>query len=239
MDDAADQRPPRRPRLLRPFVAGERGLERFVNWLGSLALFQLLEYAGRLTVLVAVIFYFLEAPERCKQAHYQAWQLINSAQGQTGSGGRIEALQDLNNDHVSLVGLAAPNAHLEGINLPNAILWNVNLSGANLSSATLNGADIHGASLTSATLNGATLTDADLSGADLSSATLTYANFAGAYLTDTNLEGADLEGADLREVEGLTIDQIKAAKNWELAKYDDAFHAQIGLPPAPPQTPYP
>ncbi len=82
MDDAAHQPPPRRARLLRPFVAAEQGLERWVNWLGSLALFQLLEYAGRLTVLVAVIFYFIEAPERRKQAHYQAWQLINSAQGQ-------------------------------------------------------------------------------------------------------------------------------------------------------------
>ena len=45
--------------------------------------------------------------ERVKQSHYAAWQLVNSAQGQIVSGGRIDALQDLNKDHVSLVGLSA------------------------------------------------------------------------------------------------------------------------------------
>jgi hypothetical protein len=109
-----------------------------------LAVFQLLEYAGRLTVLIAVVFYFVEAPEQRKQAHYEAWQLINSAQGQTGSGGRIEALQDLNNDHISLAGIAAPKAYLANISLPNADLTGADLTGADLTGAYLLGTNLTG-----------------------------------------------------------------------------------------------
>ena len=47
----------------------------------------------------AVIFYFTESGDRRKQKHYHAWQVINTAQGKNGSGGRIEALQELNEDH--------------------------------------------------------------------------------------------------------------------------------------------
>ncbi len=39
---------------------------------------------------MAVIFYFSESGDRLKQKHYQAWQVINTAQGKGGSGGRIE-----------------------------------------------------------------------------------------------------------------------------------------------------
>jgi hypothetical protein len=54
-------------------------LEWFVYRLRSLALFDLLELAGRATVLVAVIFWFLEAGDRAKERHYRAWDLINAA----------------------------------------------------------------------------------------------------------------------------------------------------------------
>jgi len=78
-----------------------------------------MEYAGRLTVLVAVIFYIVGCPERQRQAenqrktkHYQAWQVINSAQGKKYSGGRIDALQDLNKEEVDLIGVDIYNAFL-------------------------------------------------------------------------------------------------------------------------------
>ncbi len=249
----------RQARLLRPFITSERGLERFVNWLGSLAIFQLLEYAGRLTVLVAVIFYFVEAPERRKQAQYQAWQLINSAQGQTGSGGRIEALQDLNKNQVSLAGVAAPKAYLAEITLHRADLFDADLQGADLSGADLSEADLfeaslqgadlseadlHGASLWGASLQGAYLPRANLQGADLQGANLGGANLGGASLGGANLGGANLGGAtlhgtDLRGAIGLSVNQIKAATNWEQATYDDLFRAELGLPPATNQTPQP
>src|SRR5262245_5889236 len=40
-----------------------------------------------------------------KAANYQAWQVINSAQGKGGSGGRIHALHDLISSGVSLAGV--------------------------------------------------------------------------------------------------------------------------------------
>src|SRR5258708_14068805 len=83
---------------------------------------EVLEYLGTFSVLIAVIFYFAESGDRKKQKHYQAWQVINTAQGQGGSGGRIEALQELNEDHVPLVGVDASGAFLPGIELPEANL---------------------------------------------------------------------------------------------------------------------
>ena len=54
-------------------------MEWLVYRLRSLALFDLLELAGRCTVLVAAIFWVLEADNRAKERHYRAWDLINSA----------------------------------------------------------------------------------------------------------------------------------------------------------------
>jgi hypothetical protein len=66
---------------------------------------EVLEYIGSLSVLVAVLFYFSGSGDRTKQKHYQAWQVINTAQGKGGSGGRVAALQELNADGVPLVGV--------------------------------------------------------------------------------------------------------------------------------------
>jgi len=55
-----------------------------------------------------------------KQKHYQAWQVVNTAQGKGGSGGRIEALQELDQDGVPLVGVYVAGASLQGVRLPKA-----------------------------------------------------------------------------------------------------------------------
>ena len=56
------------------------------HYLSRWALLEVLEYLGTFSVLIAVIFYFSEAGDRKKQKHYQAWQVINTAQGKGGSG---------------------------------------------------------------------------------------------------------------------------------------------------------
>lgn len=87
------------------------------------------------------------------------------------------------------------NPNREGANLSGAQLWNVDLTGANLQGIHLEGA----------ILDGSVLKNANLFGAH-------FSNLTG--LTDT-----DLEGADLKSATGLTLDQIKDAKNWDKAKH--------------------
>lgn len=49
------------------------------------------------------------------------------------------------------------------------------------------------------------------------------ANFRGSYCEGTVFDGADIEEADFRGANGLTVEQIKKAENWELAIFDEGF----------------
>jgi hypothetical protein len=123
-----------------------------------------------------------------KDSTYQAWQVINSAQGKGGSGGRPDALRDLASSGVSLAG----------VNLDRAWLENVDLRGAALPMASFEHANLHGAQLQEATLNGANFRGAVLVAASLAGASLRGADFTGA-----RLSAADLSNADLYDVKGL------------------------------------
>jgi hypothetical protein len=117
-------------RWLLPLV----GLEWMWEWaafaLSNWAFLEVLEYLGTFSVLIAVIFYFSESGDRVKLRHYQAWQVINTAQGKGGSGGRIEALQELNEDKVPLVGVDVSSAFLQGLRLEHANLLRSDFSAA-------------------------------------------------------------------------------------------------------------
>lgn len=170
--------------------------------LGRKGVFKLVQSGVILTIAIGIGRYVWEAPKREKLAHYQAWQMINSAKGQTGSGGRIEALQDLNKDKVSLAWLDASNTNLSGIKLQNANLDNAKLDNSNLSNADFSNANFHGADLKRVRLDKANLSNANLSFAELSAAKLYHANlskaeFTGADLTKANLSNAILTGANL------------------------------------------
>jgi hypothetical protein len=93
------------------------GIEWALDWaafvLSRWTFLDVLEYLEGFSVLIAVIFYFSESGDRLKQKQYQAWQVINTAQGKGGSGGRIEALQELNRDGVPLVGVDVSGAFLQ------------------------------------------------------------------------------------------------------------------------------
>ncbi|AFY71708.1 pentapeptide repeat protein [Thalassoporum mexicanum PCC 7367] len=165
----------------------------------KIALFEILDYARRLTLLVgviSVIFYVAGQSQRqmqqVKESHYEAWQVINSSLGQEASGGRIEALQDLAKDGVSLNGLHAEGAYLNLINLHG-----VDLGRADLPKAKLNGANLSETSLFKANLHGASLIEADLSGAFLRNADLSNANLQSANLDNVNLDGVNLCGATM------------------------------------------
>ncbi len=154
---------------------------------------EVLEYLGTFSILIAVIFYFAESGDRIKQKHYQAWQVINTAQSRGGSGGRIEALEELNADRVPLVGVDLSDAFLQGI-----VLNKAELPRGNFSSADLRGSSLQSANLTQVSFDNANLRGASLRNSNLTFAGLQDADLFGADLSGTNLEGAHLDRADLR-----------------------------------------
>src|ERR1700722_1501248 len=162
-------RPQVRLRVLRPLIAVE-WLAEWAKWiLSRSALLEVLEYGSTLGIVFGVIFYFAGAKDRLEQKHYQAWQVINTAQGKGGSGGRIDALQDLNSDRVPLVGVNVAGAFLGGIHLERAPLTRSNFDAA------------------------------DVRNCDLSFANLEYSSLRSANLRDSELRNVSVENADLRD----------------------------------------
>jgi hypothetical protein len=208
-----------RHRWMIPF----RGFEWVWEWvaygLSRWSFLEVLEYLGSFSVLVGVLFYFSESGDRIKQRHYQAWQVINTAQGKGGSGGRIDALQELNEDKVQLVGVDVSSAFLQGIRLEHA-----NLLRADMSATDMRGSDLKAADLTFADLHSANLRDGNLKGVTLSNAVLRDADLTGADLAGAKLDGADLSAADLRltNLRDLQWKQIGSVKGANIAGVREA-----------------
>ena len=210
-----------RTRWLAPLVWLEWLWEWAAFGLSNWAFLEVLEYLGTFSVLVAVIFYFSESGDRVKLRHYQAWQVINTAQGKGGSGGRIEALQELNADKVPLVGVNVSSAFLQGLHLEHA-----NLLRSDFSSADMRNSDLAGCDFTLANLNSVNLRDARLEHAHFANATLSDADLTGARLADADLSGALLDNADLRDAD------LRDAK-WQLIRsIKDANIASVKNAPA-------
>src|SRR4028118_261563 len=171
---------------------------------------EILQSVDALSMVVALILFIKEAPDRRKQFHYQAWSIVDAAHGVKVSYARILALQDLNEDGVSLRGLDAIGAELVAINLPSANLSETKLSETDLSNANLSHANLNNANLSQAKLSGANLSHANLSfarlsqvkfaSANLSSTNLICANLTHANMSGVNLNNANLSGANLKDV---------------------------------------
>jgi uncharacterized protein YjbI with pentapeptide repeats len=194
-----------------PFLALEWLCEWVAFLLSNWRFLEVLEYLGSFSVLVAVIFYFGESGNRIKQRHYQAWQVINTAQGKGGSGGRIEALQELNADKVPFVGVDVSSAFLQGLKLERANLLRADFSAADLRGSDLKSADFTSADLHSANLRSSNLEDASFEGADMKDVDLWGSNLSGARLGDADISGADLSFADLRNIEWKQLKNVKGA----------------------------
>ncbi len=161
-----------------------------------------------------------------KTANYEAWQVINSAQGKGGSGGRVDALQDLIQNGISLAGVRLDGAWLEG----------AQLGASQLRHASLREANLHGADLKEANLENVDFTDANLTGADLRGAHLKGAHLKGAQLGTADLRGADLTGIrewqSVKSASYLNIEGVRNApanfREWMIA--NGAVDAQTTPP---------
>jgi hypothetical protein len=201
-----------------------------VSWLADWAAFflgkwpvvELLEYLGSFSILFAAVVYFSGAPDRLKQKHYQAWQVINTAEGKGGNGGRIDALQELNHDRVSLIGVNVAGAYLQGLRLDGARVRRATFAESDLRDASFRRANLSDGDLHFANLRGADLRESNLSGARLDDADLLGADLTGAELAGARLDNADLRGANLSGI-----------KNWQgIASMDKANI--LGVRNAPP-----
>lgn len=203
-----------KPGWSRPFLAVEWAFTWMAYALSHWSFLEVLEYLGTFSVLIAVIFYFSESGDRLKQKHYQAWQVINTAQHMGGSGGRIEALAELNADGVPLVGVDLSSAFLQGVQLPHARLLRANFRAADVRNSNLEAAD-----LSYASLNGANFRQSNLSHTSFMSANLTDGDFCGAKLASSDLTDATLDGADLgnADLSGVGWQKIASLKNANLA----------------------
>lgn len=208
-----------------PFFA----LEWIWEWLAFLlsrwSFVEVLEYMGSLSILVAVFFYFHDADNRVKQRHYQAWQVVNTAQGKGGSGGRIEALEELNYDRVSLIGVDVSGAFLQGVNLSAARLLRSDFSGVDARNS-----DLHAADLQDANLHSANFRQSNFQRASLLRAQIDDADFHGADLTEADLSGAildraDLSSATLKAIKWKGIRSIKGANLHDVREAPDGFLA--------------
>ena len=202
-------------------------VEWFCEWaayvLSNWSFLEVLEYLGSFGVLVAVIFYFSESGDRLKQKHYQAWQVINTAAGKGGSGGRIEALQELNADGVPLVGVDVSGAFLQGIHLQHARLLRSNFGSVDARNSDFQFADFSDSDLRSANFRESTLRHAEFRGADLASSDLFGADLSGADLSDADLSDVDLRNADLNGVRWRELRNVARANVYGVKNAPEGF----------------
>ena len=208
-----------------PFWAFEWCWEWLAYLLSNWSFLEVLEYLSSFGVLVAVIFYFSEAGDRLKQKHYQAWQVINTAQGKGGSGGRIEALQELNLDGVPLVGVDLSGAFLQGIHLPHARLVRSNFGAADVRDSDFISADLTDSDLNSGNFRYSNLRNVLFRGSSLENADLFGADLTGADLSDANLASVDLRTANLARISWKGISSVKGANLYAVKNAPEGFLA--------------
>ena len=206
-----------------PLLAAEWVFDWIAFALSRWAFLAVLEHLGSFSILIAVIFYFSESGDRLKQKHYQAWQVINTAQGKGGSGGRIEALQELDGDGVPLVGVDVSGAFLRGIRLPRAHLLRADLHAVDARNSDFQAADLMSANLHSGNFRESNLSGANLQDADLGEADLCSAHLNGAVLDGATLDAADLGNADLGQVKWQKIKSLKGANIWQVRNAPEGF----------------
>lgn len=207
-EPAPSQEPKQHP-TIKPFVWMEKRIwEPLLDWGENQALISLLGLLGNVGLLIAALTYIGLEKQRREAQVYLAWQTITNAQGQSGNGGRVIALEFLNAspganwrlhfpwicpseeslcfkwEAESLAGVDVSNAYLAEIQLPGADLNGANLQGANLRNANLQAADLGRTNLQGANLRDANLQEADLVNADLRGAMLSDARLQGAFYTN-------------------------------------------------------
>lgn len=118
-------------------------------------------------------------------------------------------------------------ANLVECNLEGSRLNQTNFEGSNLNQACLHKAYASGANFRQTYMIKANLQSAFLIKSDFENAFMMEANLRGAYVVGANFKNANLYKADLRGVDGLTLEQLTQARTLHQALLDDDILAQI------------
>lgn len=211
------------PAIYKPYYFVEkRFLEPSDAWISKQAFFTILGRLGNLAFIVAVVSFIFGENIRRNNEVFAAWQTINSAHGQRGSGGRIEAMEFLNSRPWRFPWIV----FTETWTLQTEKDWYLSsywdekeqkrkhkckqkrlfgrrwkrqsLQGLSLQNVpTGEGEHYYEVYLAGIDLCSANLSRADLNNANLSGAFLSGANLSGSYLNGTNLSDANLNEANL------------------------------------------
>jgi uncharacterized protein YjbI with pentapeptide repeats len=193
-----------------PFAFVEWFCEHLSDRLNKWAFLDVLERIGHLAVLVAVVFYIMEAPERRKVKQYYAWQIINSLKDSRTDGGRKYAIHDLIQDGVSLAGIELMYAILPHVDFKNADLRQGRFEGAELLDADFQRAVLSGSKFDESLLSRANFSEACMKNVEFGSARLENANFSHADLEKANFQGAKLKNAVFADsnLSGARLDRV-------------------------------
>jgi hypothetical protein len=184
-----------------------------------------------LGLLYAVCNFIFDRPAIERQKYFQAWEVINTASGQPGRGGRNEALEYLNQEtqfwnwytpeckhknsdlntlsNDCLVGIEITKANLKHINLEKANLRSSIFTATSFRNANLKKANFKYSEIEYAHFDEARLEDTIFEGVKAQGAVFTGANLRRASFKDAHLEGAVFTGA---EVEGVNFAGAKFCK---------------------------
>jgi len=135
----------------------------------------------------------------------------------------FEKLSGLDFEAINLTKADFEGAILDGTNFRRAYLWaaylvSSNLRGANLENSCLELADFVVADLEEASLQRANLRGANLKGANLKNTNVLYADFRRPNGFLTSLMSTKFN-----------VSNLKQAKNWKLATYDEEKEKDLGL----------
>ena len=175
---------------------------------------------------------------------FRLWDSEEAAYRTAGNIKRLNrhGIYDLNLADCYLVRTNLNYVNLSGANLNLAKVSHAQLIGCILEESRLNQtkfeqANMNHANLKKAYANGADFNSAFLISADFEGSYLIKANFENAILMEANLKGCDLSGAsfkhcnlfkaDLREVIGLSSEQLLEARNLHRAKLDDQLLEEL------------
>jgi uncharacterized protein YjbI with pentapeptide repeats len=87
---------------------------------------------GKFAIVIGILNFIVEAPERAKQRHYQSWQLINGARQSPGEAGRSIAIGVLIDDHIEMADLDLSGGTFRKKNFQTAIMPGVDFTNAKI-----------------------------------------------------------------------------------------------------------